>query len=92
MKSRDFYLPIQDVFVLSLRRFQETNEFLEQPILVALVNEELRDKHFFLKLLKRIKLKNLIIHTTERHCSTKCFSTYVFFAFNCFRQCNNTTN
>ena len=61
---RDFHLPIQDIFVHFLKKLQGANEFLEQPIVVDTVNVELRGKQRFLKLLKWIRLKDLIFHTT----------------------------
>ena len=62
--ARDIYLPIQDNFIHFLNKLQDANQFSEQPIVVSAVFDELPEKQHLLKLLKWIKSKDFIPHTT----------------------------
>ena len=64
ISPRDIFSRIQDVFVRFLNKLQEAIEFLEQLIFVSSAVDELRSKQRFSKLLKWIKLKDLINDTT----------------------------
>ena len=45
--SEDIVLPIQDVSIHFLKKLQEADEFLEQPIIVSSATDELRIKNIF---------------------------------------------
>ena len=64
INPRNIYSPIQDVFAHFPDELKEANEFLEQPIVVSSAIDEHRDEQHLLRLLKWIKVEDLLIHTT----------------------------
>ena len=78
---RDIYLPFDEIFVHFLNELQEANEFLEQPIVVSSVTEELRNKRHFLETFEVESFKRLNIrhHWLLRVIAQKHVFQFTFF-------------
>ena len=93
--AKDFSSPIQDVLLHFLKKLQEANELLEQPIVVSSVIVELCNTQQFFVISDVVKVKTLKFPRDwllRDLAHLKAFQYKGLLSNNCFEHCSKVTN